>query len=348
MGVGIRTEKLRKVYETPPPAARGGGFGFASGPKEKGPKKKFEIVALDDVSFEIRAGEIFGLLGPNGAGKTTSIRMIMNITIPDVGTVRLFGDDLGGRHHSARIGYLPEERGLYKKMKVRDMLVFLAEVKGVARKAAAAKADAWLDRLGLGEWSRRKVEELSKGMSQKVQFIGTMLHEPELLILDEPFQGLDPVSRADLVGLLNQLHRLHGVTLVVATHDVNVVKAMADVVYVLAGRGEIVAQGTPDEVFRDAARLKRSNVEPPVLAELFQRLEELGVPLGRPLQVEEAAQALLDWGRSRRAVAPEARRPAPAGDGGPSSPPPAPRDPGVPPVQPTLPLERARAPGEDE
>src|SRR5690348_5481342 len=164
-------------------------------------------IAVTDLSLTVPKGAVYGLLGPNGAGKTTSIRMIMNITMPDEGVVRLFGDDLGGRHHSARIGYLPEERGLYKKMKVREMLVFLAEAKGVARKRAAQKADEWLERLGLAAWSGRKIEELSKGMSQKVQFIGTMLHEPELLILDEPFSGLDPINAQVLKDTIVQLSR---------------------------------------------------------------------------------------------------------------------------------------------
>src|SRR5204862_6566347 len=157
-----------------------------------------------------------------------------------------------------------------------------------------------LERVGIAHLRHKVCHYLSGGERRKVALAGALVLEPELLVLDEPFQGLDPASRADLVGLLNQLHRLHGVTLVIATHDVNVVKAMADRVYVLAGRGEIVAQGTPEEVFRDPAALRRSNVEPPVLAELFQRLEELGMPLGRPLAVEEAAQALLDWGKAAR------------------------------------------------
>ncbi len=206
-------------------------------------------VAVTDLSLTVPKGAVYGLLGPNGAGKTTSIRMIMNITIPDVGTVRLFGDDLGGRHHSARIGYLPEERGLYKKMKVRDMLVFLAEVKGVARAAAAAKADQWLDRLGLGEWSRRKVEELSKGMSQKVQFIATMLHEPELLILDEPFSGLDPINAQVLKDIIVQLSRA-GTTIIFSTHQMDVAEKICDHVCIIA-RGKKVLDGGLADVKRE-------------------------------------------------------------------------------------------------
>ena len=203
-------------------------------------------VAVSDFSLTVQRGAIYGLLGPNGAGKTTSIRMIMNITMPDEGTVRLFGDDKGGRHHSARIGYLPEERGLYKKMKVRDVLIFLAETKGVARARAAAKADEWLDRLDLGAWRKRKVEELSKGMQQKVQFIGTMLHEPELLILDEPFSGLDPINQQVLKDTIVQLSRA-GTTIIFSTHQMEVAEKVCDHVCIIA-RGRKVLDGALSDV----------------------------------------------------------------------------------------------------
>ncbi len=199
-------------------------------------------IAVTDLSLVVPRGAVYGLLGPNGAGKTTSIRMIMNITMPDEGVVRLFGDEKGGRHHSARIGYLPEERGLYKKMKVRDMLVFLAEAKGVARATAAQKADQWLDRLGLSEWRLRKIEELSKGMSQKVQFIGTMLHEPELLILDEPFSGLDPINSQVLKDTIVHLSRA-GTTIVFSTHQMDDAEKICDHVCIVA-RGRKVLDGT--------------------------------------------------------------------------------------------------------
>src|SRR5437764_1540031 len=150
--------------------------------------------AGDALSLAVPGGLIFGLLGPNGAGKTTSIRMIMDIIEPDEGEVRLFGERGAGRDPSGRIGYLPEERGLYPRMRVLDVLVFLAEVKGVPRRVARTRALEWLDRLGLGDWRLRRVNELSKGMQQKVQFIATMLHDPDLVILDEPFSGLDPVN----------------------------------------------------------------------------------------------------------------------------------------------------------
>jgi ABC-2 type transport system ATP-binding protein len=205
-------------------------------------------VAVEDLSLQVPKGAVYGLLGPNGAGKTTTIRMIMNITIPDEGTIELFGDRLGGRHHSARIGYLPEERGLYRKMRVRDMLVFLAEAKGVDRARGGEKADEWLRRLDLAEWGPRKVEELSKGMQQKVQFIGTMLHEPELLILDEPFSGLDPINQQVLKDIVVHLSR-SGKTIIFSTHQMDVAEKICDHVCIIA-RGRKVLDGGLAEVKR--------------------------------------------------------------------------------------------------
>jgi ABC-2 type transport system ATP-binding protein len=203
-------------------------------------------VAVSELSLSVPRGVVFGLLGPNGAGKTTTIRMMMNIMIPDEGVVRLFGDDLGGRHHSARIGYLPEERGLYKKMRVREVLIFLAEAKGVARAVAAKKADHWLGRLDLADWRLRKVEELSKGMQQKVQFISTMLHAPELLILDEPFAGLDPINAQTLKDIIVELAR-GGTTIIFSTHQMDVAEKICDHVCIIA-RGRKVLDGGLAEV----------------------------------------------------------------------------------------------------
>jgi ABC-2 type transport system ATP-binding protein len=211
-------------------------------------KRFADHVAVADLSLRVPRGAVYGLLGPNGAGKTTTIRMIMNITIPDEGTIELFGDRMGGRHHSARIGYLPEERGLYRKMRVRDMLVFLAEAKGVSRATGGAKADEWLKRLDLAEWGSRKVEELSKGMQQKVQFIGTMLHEPELLILDEPFSGLDPINQQVLKDIVVHLSR-SGKTIIFSTHQMDVAEKICDHVCIIA-RGRKVLDGGLAEVKR--------------------------------------------------------------------------------------------------
>jgi ABC-2 type transport system ATP-binding protein len=173
--------------------------------------------AVDDLSLVVPAGVIYGLLGPNGAGKTTTLRMIMDILQPDVGTVQLFGEPAGGRTHAARIGYLPEERGLYRKMRVLDVLVFLAEMKGVERRRARARADEWLERLGLAAWRGRRIDELSKGMQQKVQFISTVLHEPALVVLDEAFAGLDPVNAQVVKDTVLEL-RGRGATILFSTH----------------------------------------------------------------------------------------------------------------------------------
>ncbi len=205
-------------------------------------------VAVSGLSLTVPHGAVYGLLGPNGAGKTTTIRMMMDIIMPDEGTVRLFGDVRGGRHHSAEIGYLPEERGLYKKMKVRDMLIFLAQAKGVARAVAQAQADRWLDRLDLGAWKLRRVEELSKGMQQKVQFIATMLHEPRLLILDEPFAGLDPLNTQELKDIIVHLSR-SGATIIFSTHQMDVAERICDHVCIIAA-GRKVLDGQLSEVKR--------------------------------------------------------------------------------------------------
>jgi cobalt/nickel transport system ATP-binding protein len=307
-------------------------------------RTEVHICGLD---FVVEKGQRVVVLGPNGCGKSTLLFHVLGLLEPREGEVSVFGVN-PARHFNRireRVGVLLQdvEQQIIAPT-VWDDVSFSPRSYGYEDAEVERMVERALERVGIAHLRDKVCHYLSGGEQRKVALAGAVVLEPELLILDEPFQGLDPASRADLVGLLNQLHRLHGVTLVIATHDVNVVKAMADVVYVLAGKGEIVAQGSPDEVFRDAARLKRSNVEPPVLAELFQRLEELGVPLGRPLQVEEAAQALLTWGRSNRPSAPEARRPATAGDGAPPLVP----DPASAPVQPSLPLERARTPGEDE
>ena len=202
--------------------------------------------AVDALSLAVPSGIIYGLLGPNGAGKTTTIRMIMDIYEPDEGSVRLFDQVAGGRTHSARIGYLPEERGLYPKMRVLDALTFLGEVKGVARKAARAKALEWLDRLGLADWRLRKVSDLSKGMQQKVQFISAVLHDPELIVLDEPFSALDPVNRQVLLDtVIDYRHR--GKTVMFSTHIMEHAEQLCDRLCIIA-RGKKIIDGTLTEV----------------------------------------------------------------------------------------------------
>jgi ABC-2 type transport system ATP-binding protein len=205
--------------------------------------------AVDALSLSVPSGTIYGLLGPNGAGKTTTIRMIMDIYEPDEGAVRLFNDVAGGRTHSARIGYLPEERGLYPKMRVLDVLVFLAETKGVARRAARTKALEWLDRLGLADWRLRKVSDLSKGMQQKVQFISAVLHDPELIVLDEPFSGLDPVNRQVLLDTVIDYGR-HGKTVLFSTHIMEHAEQLCDRLCIIA-RGKKLVDGSLADVKRE-------------------------------------------------------------------------------------------------
>src|SRR5258706_6687423 len=209
-------------------------------------KRFADHTAVDGLSLSVPSGIIYGLLGPNGAGKTTTLRMIMDIYEPDEGSVRLFNDVAGGRTHSARIGYLPEERGLYPKMRVLDVLVFLAETKGVARKSARAKATEWLGRLGLGERRLSKVADLPKGMQQKVQFIATVLHDPELVILDEPFSGLDPVNSQVLRGTVVD-YRRRGKTVLFSTHIMEHAEKLCDRLCIIA-RGRKLIDGTLAEV----------------------------------------------------------------------------------------------------
>jgi len=204
--------------------------------------------AVDSLSLSVPSGVIYGLLGPNGAGKTTTIRMIMDIYEPDEGAVRLFNDVAGGRTHSARIGYLPEERGLYPKMRVVDVLTFLAETKGVARRAARAKALEWLDRLGLADWRLRKVSDLSKGMQQKVQFISAVLHDPELVVLDEPFSALDPVNRQVLLETVIE-YRRRGKTVLFSTHIMEHAEQLCDRLCIIA-RGKKLIDGTLADIKR--------------------------------------------------------------------------------------------------
>ncbi len=179
--------------------------------------KRFgDFTAVEDLSFEVRAGRVFGFLGPNGAGKTTTIRMIVGITAPDNGNIQLFGQKMSHQLQN-RIGYLPEERGLYKKMKVVDQLRYFAELKGVGWSEAEDRIDFWLDRMDLTEWKPKKTTDLSKGMQQKIQFISTVLHDPDLLILDEPFSGLDPINVEFLMEVISEF-KTKDKTIIFSTH----------------------------------------------------------------------------------------------------------------------------------
>ncbi|OGU09645.1 MAG: ABC transporter [Gemmatimonadetes bacterium RBG_16_66_8] len=215
----------------------------------EGVTKRFgDHEAVRELSLLVPRGSIYGLLGPNGAGKTTTLRMIMNIIVPDDGTITMFGLPRTGRDLSERIGYMPEERGLYRKMKVRDLLVFLAETKGMARNAARIEAGQWLERLGLGEWQDKKVDALSKGMQQKVQFISTVLHRPALIILDEAFAGLDPVNAQVVKDTVVRLAR-EGTTILFSTHIMEQAEKLCTAVCIIA-RGRKVVDGPLGEVRR--------------------------------------------------------------------------------------------------
>jgi len=183
----------------------------------EGVTKRFgKHTAVSELNLVVPRGSIYGLLGPNGSGKTTTIRMIMGILHPDEGRVDLLGGDPDTMRRT-RVGYLPEERGVYRKMKCLDMVVFLAEIRGVHRSEGRRRGLAWLERLGLPEWADKRVEDLSKGMQQKIQFIGTVIHEPELLILDEPFSGLDPINQDVLEDIVLDFHA-RGTTILFSTH----------------------------------------------------------------------------------------------------------------------------------
>jgi ABC-2 type transport system ATP-binding protein len=197
------------------------------------------FAAVDELSLAVPSGSIYGFIGPNGSGKTTTLRMIMRILHPDTGTIRVLGDS---RLSAAtdRVGYLPEERGLYKQMKVRDVLRFYAALKGVRQSRPAI--DEWLTRFGLEDWANKRVEALSKGMSQKVQFIATIIHRPELVLLDEPFSGLDPVNAEVLREAVLDLRR-QGATVIFSTHDMAMAEKLCDFIFMIY-QGRKVLDGT--------------------------------------------------------------------------------------------------------
>lgn len=199
-----------------------------------------DTLAVDDVSFEAEPGRILGLLGPNGAGKTSTIRMITYIAVPDAGAVRYDGREVGPWSQQ-RMGYLPEESGLYDRLRVKEQLVYLGTLKGLPRVKAAERADHWLDRFDATDWADMKTEELSKGMQQKIQFIATLLHDPSLLIFDEPFSGLDPINADLLRDIILELRR-EDRTILFASHRMEQVEQLCDDICLMAG-GEVVLQG---------------------------------------------------------------------------------------------------------
>ncbi|HET9282073.1 MAG TPA: ATP-binding cassette domain-containing protein [Candidatus Angelobacter sp.] len=199
-----------------------------------------QFVAVNDLSFGIEQGSVFGLLGPNGAGKTSTIRMMIGITAPDSGQINIFGKPFE-RKALHKIGYLPEERGLYKKMKIIDQLIFLGELHGLSNSVARQKALEWTKRLEIDAWIEKKVEELSKGMQQKIQFIASLLHDPDFIIMDEPFFGLDPVNATLLKDVMLDLKK-QGKTILFSTHRMDQVEKLCDSIC-LINRGTAVLQG---------------------------------------------------------------------------------------------------------
>jgi len=215
-------------------------------------------VAVDNLSLSVPKGSVYGFIGPNGSGKTTTLRMIMNILPPDTGKLLVFGEQLKSTSCD-RIGYMPEERGLYKRMKVRELLIFMGGLKNA--KDLNAKVDFWLKRLDLSAWANKKVETLSKGMSQKVQFIATVVAEPDLIILDEPFTGLDPVNTEVIKDAIMEI-QAKGTTVVFSTHDMSMAEKMCDFIFMIY-KGNKVLNGTLSEIqdkyANDTIRIRSGN-----------------------------------------------------------------------------------------
>lgn len=228
-------------------------------------KRYANHLALDDVNISIPENSIFGLLGPNGAGKTTFIRIINQITGPDEGTILFNGQPLQSKHIT-QIGYLPEERGLYKKMKVGEQALYLAQLKGMSRLDALKKLKYWFEKFEISMWWDKKVEELSKGMQQKIQFIVTILHQPSLLILDEPFSGFDPINTKQIKEEILNLKK-EGATIIFSTHNMGSVEELCDHI-TLINKGKSILSGEVSEIRREyrdnPALLEYSNASTPI------------------------------------------------------------------------------------
>ena len=249
-----------------------------------------DFTAVNGVSFAVPQGTIYGLLGPNGAGKTTTLRMIMDIIAPDAGLVLLNGHPRY-RTDLARVGYLPEERGLYRKMTVIDQLAFLAELHGIRRREALPTIDSWLERVDLAAWGKKKVEELSKGMQQKIQLIGTILHDPDLVILDEPFSGLDPINQGLFKDLLAD-YKQQGKTIIFSTHIMEQAEKLCDYICLIS-RGRTILEG-------ELSAIKRR------LGGNSYRLVAEG-NLDRLADVHGVEQALFHDGTAKLLLAPDTR-----------------------------------------
>jgi len=261
-----------------------------------------DFAAVSELSLKVRAGRIYGLLGPNGAGKTTTIRMIVNITAPDSGRIELFGRQITPELQD-RIGYLPEERGLYKKMKVGEQLKFFAALKNVVGKEADQHVDRWLTRLKLAEWKNKKSMELSKGMQQKIQFITAVLHEPDLLILDEPFSGLDPVNVELLKEIVLEL-KAAGKTIIFSTHQMELAEQICDDIC-LINRSRKVLEGSIRQIKRSfgrnsvALRLEGDDGvlnDPALVSKVERRADEIEALLAPGANAQDLLQRLVASG----------------------------------------------------
>jgi ABC-2 type transport system ATP-binding protein len=262
-----------------------------------------EHTAVDDLSLQVPEGTVYGFIGPNGSGKTTTLRMIMRILHPDKGSIRVLGESSLDAA-SDRVGYLPEERGLYKMMKVKDVLRFFAELKGC--RDSKATIAAWLERLGLADWADKRVQALSKGMSQKVQFIATVVSRPELVLLDEPFSGLDPVNAVVLREAVLDLKK-EGTTVIFSTHDMSVAEKMCDFIFMIY-KGKKVLDGTleaiQDQYGSDTVRVRLDGNGAPLdtvpgveYVTNFGRMQELR--LNRGADAQQVLAALMGRGKVR-------------------------------------------------
>src|ERR1700730_8841050 len=261
-----------------------------------------DFTAVSDLSLQVRPGRVFGLIGPNGAGKTTTIRMIVNITVPDSATIELLGQRMNTALQD-RIGYLPEERGLYKRMKVGEQLRFFAELKDLRGKEAETRIDSWLEKLQLTAWKEKRTKELSKGMQQKVQFITSVIHNPDLVILDEPFSGLDPVN-VDLMRETILEQKAAGKTIILSTHQMEIAEKLCDDICMI-NKSRKVLDGRLREIrrsfSRNAVALQFEGGDgllndPDLVASIRQNGEDTEVLLVPGANPQELLRRLLDAG----------------------------------------------------
>lgn len=255
-----------------------------------------KTVAVDGVSFEVPKGSVFGLLGPNGAGKTSLIRIITTITRADAGIVYLDGEPLNSRHPE-QIGYMPEERGLYRKMKVGEHLLYLARLKGLGKQQAREQIGNWFEKFGIQDWWNKKVEELSKGMQQKIQFIATVVHQPKLLILDEPFSGLDPVNTNLIKEEIHELHK-QGVSIIFSTHRMEQVEEACEHI-VLIDKGKNVLEGKVKDIRnqfkKNLFRIDYEGALPPGLEERADIVEQSDHSITIQVSEEGKSNDLLQY-----------------------------------------------------